>query len=71
MGGRETLWALESGLVVVLVSVLRSNDLGVRTSAGGARKCWRLLCGRRQETLVTDTADCPASVEVVANDHRG
>ena len=42
-----------------------------RTSAGGARKCWRLLCGRRQETLVTDTADCPASVEVAANDHRG
>ena len=55
MRGRETLWALESGLVVVLVSLLRSNDLGQGTSAGGARKCWRLLCGRRQETLVTDT----------------
>ena len=26
--GSETLWALESGLVVVSVLVLRSNDLG-------------------------------------------
>ena len=50
MRGRETLWALESGLVVVLVSVLRSNDLGEHPlvapgsvgacSAAAARKLW-------------------------------
>ena len=51
----------ESGLRMELVAGgrWRSNDLVPGQTSAGARKCWRLLRGRRQETLVTN-GDCRA-----------
>ena len=54
---------VESGLRMELVAGgrWRSNDLVPGQTSAGARKCWRLLlCGRRQEILVTN-ADCRAT----------
>ena len=60
-GGAERERA-ESGLrMVELVEWAEEQRPGGQTSAAatGARKCWRLLCGRRQEILVTN-GDCRA-----------